>query len=580
MAHINEKSRNRKSKARERIEKRKQRRDALTNIAGESLEKLPDINLAKTSGTLSTVLNVIRDGIWYFRKNLPLGLIAKVVGGFVLVVFAFFILTTIFSKNIGPGVSTMGIKLSGQSVEEATETLFTHWNENVTIDILLDGEVFEQVSPGDIGISLDAAATAESAKAVGLGGFPFGHELEPVITANYGDVQIYVLAIANEIWIPSYEAGYEWRDETLYSVRGTASRELDTDLSIDRIFENPLSVITTGSVELVTMSTPPEVVEADPYYADALAFVTGEFIIEGYDPFRDESQPWRTTRQEMASWLTVTDTGIAIQQDGLEDFVNTVNGQLDVDNWSRYLDPTDVYDAVSIALVNNETVANVRIRYADSTYSLQEGDWGLRLSRRLGLPFLYVNNANPGIDWTAVYAGDSIAVPSRDLVIPLDPIDNRRIVVDLDRRYLVAYENDEVVHHWPISIGMTDAPTNPGIYQILSQVDVAYGSSFSLCNENAECGQWEMDHFMGIYEVGVGLTNGFHGTVRLPNGGTLSRGSNQGATTFGCVMSDSDQAQILYEWAETGIVVELIASDFPPESELGRRAVEFISEQT
>ena len=45
-------------------------------------------------------------------------------------------------------------------------------------------------------------------------------------------------------------------------------------------------------------------------------------------------------------------------------------------------------------------------------------------------------------------------------------------------------------------------------------------------------------------------------------------------------MSDDEQAEQLYEWAETGIVVELIAADFPPESELGRQALNFIAEQT
>ena len=207
---------------------------------------------------------------------------------------------------------------------------------------------------------------------------------------------------------------------------------------------------------------------------------------------------------------------------------------------------------------------------------MQDGDWGLRLSRRLGLPFFNIQNANPGTDWDQVFVGQNIAVPSRDLVIPLDPIEDRRIIVDLDRRYLVAFENDEIVFDWPISVGMPDAPTNPGVYQILSQFDVAFGSSFSLCNEDSECGQWEMDYFMGIYEVGIGLTNGFHGAVRLPNGAYLNGGSSQLATTFGCVMSDNAQAELIYNWAETGIVVEMIDSDFPPESELGQRAVEFI----
>ncbi len=576
MDNINEKKRKRTRKARERIEKRKQRRQAISHIASEGFDKLPSVNVSGSGKFLSNIRNIVGDAIWHFRKDAPVGLIAKISGSLILIIAGFFVVTTLFSSDIGPKISTMNITLSGQSIEEATETLFVYWNEEVMIDILVEDEVFSQVRPGDIGLSLDASATAEAAKAAGLSGFFFGHEIEPVLTTTYRDVQSYMLSLGNEIYIPSYEAGYEWRDGRLISLQGSASRELDVVPSIQRIVDNPLDVIVNHSVELVTTSTAPDVIEADPYYEDALAFVTGNFTIEGYDPFNDSVQRWQTTRQEMADWLIVTDTGLAIREDGLEDFVNQVNSQLDIQNWSRYLDPIETYDSINSAFINGQDVADVRIRYADSTYTLQDGDWGLRLSRRLGLPFFNIQNSNPGTDWSAVYAGDRIAVPSRDLVIPLDPVENRRVVVDLDRRYLVAFENDEIVFDWPISVGMPDAPTNPGIYQILSQVDVAYGSSFSLCNENSECGQWEMDHFMGIYEVGIGLTNGFHGTVRLPGGGTLTRGSTQLASTFGCVMSDSHQAEMLYNWAETGIVVEMVAADFPPESELGRQAVEFI----
>lgn len=579
MDNIENKKRRRSSKARERIEKRKQIRESMVTLANEGLHKLPGVPISGVPKTFSKLLNVVRDTIWHFQKDAPIALIAKIIGGFILVFVGFFFLTTLFSSNIGPNISTMGIKVSGQSVAEATETLFTYWNEEALIDVVIEGEVFEQIRPSDMGLSLDATATAEAAKAAGLAGFPFGHEIEPVITSDYGDVQTYILGIANDVYIPPYEAGYEWRDGELISVQGSASRELDTVLSIQRIVDTPLQVIMNGSVELVTTSTPPNVIEADPYYEQALEFVTSDFLIEGYDPFEDEVELMATTRQEMANWLVVTDTGLIVRQDSLNDFIEQANSQLNLENWQRYLDPVETYEAVNNAFITGDNIADVRIRYADSTYTLQQGEWGYRLSRRLGLPFFNIQNSNPGIDWNAVYAGDNIAIPSRDLVIPLDPIEDRRIVVDLDRRYLVAYENDEVIFHWAISVGMETAPTYPGVYQILSQVDVAYGSSFSLCNDNAECGQWEMNYFMGIYNVGEGLTNGFHGSVILPNGNYLNGGSAQTATTFGCVMSDDAQAQLLYEWAETGVIVEMVDSVFPPESELGQRAMEFISQQ-
>src|SRR5690606_41204215 len=72
----------------------------------------------------------------------------------------------------------------------------------------------------------------------------------------------------------------------------------------------------------------------------------------------------------------------------------------------------------------------------------------------------------------------------------------------------------------PISIssGVQNAVTSPGIYQILNHDPVATGSSNTLCNSaGLECGTWEMNWFMGIYQVSPGLINGFHGAVLLPS---------------------------------------------------------------
>ncbi|MCA9912897.1 MAG: L,D-transpeptidase, partial [Anaerolineae bacterium] len=242
----------------------------------------------------------------------------------------------------------------------------------------------------------------------------------------------------------------------------------------------------------------------------------------------------------------------------------------------RYVDDDEVLDALQNALRNGDSNAVVRIRYLPTTYSVESGVYGFGISRRTGLPFGQIDNVNPGVDWNVLSIGQEINLPSRDIVMPLPPVEHKRIVVDLDRLYLVGFENGEVAFHWPVSSGRSDAPTYPGIYQILSKDGTAYGSGFSLCGEGGACAQWEMDYFMSIYEVGPGLMNGFHGAVRLPNGAFLDGGSQQVRSTFGCVMSDNSQAEQLYEWAEEGIVVEIVSQEFPPESDLGRAAIQFI----
>ena len=136
---------------------------------------------------------------------------------------------------------------------------------------------------------------------------------------------------------------------------------------------------------------------------------------------------------------------------------------------------------------------------------------------------------------------------------------------------MVAYENGVEVFNWRISSGVTSAPTSPGIYQILNHEPIAYGSSYTLCGDTG-CGQWEMNWFMGIYEVVPGLVNGFHGAVLLPDG-TFLGGNNVGSQfTLGCVMSRDDEAKLLYDWADKGTIVEIISNEFSPESELGRQA--------
>mgnify|MGYP001251354731 FL=1 len=136
---------------------------------------------------------------------------------------------------------------------------------------------------------------------------------------------------------------------------------------------------------------------------------------------------------------------------------------------------------------------------------------------------------------------------------------------------MVAYENGEPVFSWAISSGISTAPTYPGVFQILNHDEVALGSSYTLCSA-AGCGQWQMYWFMGIYEVTPGLVNGFHGAVLLPNGTYLGGGSVGSPYTFGCVMSTNDNAELLYNWADEGTVVEIISSEFAPRSDLARRA--------
>jgi hypothetical protein len=82
-----------------------------------------------------------------------------------------------------------------------------------------------------------------------------------------------------------------------------------------------------------------------------------------------------------------------------------------------------------------------------------------------------------------------------------------------------------------------------------------------------------MHWFMGIYEVVPGLVNGFHGRVDLPGGTIMGNGNVGTQYTYGCVMSIDGDAEQLYRWAEEGTMVEIVSSEYPPQSDLGRLAL-------
>jgi len=535
-------------------------------------QRLPRVQL----DGVGRFIGEIRDFVWHlvnrspFLKLLPLVIVA---------VLAIMVFVNSFTGQIGPNVWALNTNLGGASLEEAQARLESAWAENIQILVRLDDETVETVRPAEIGLTLDAAAVVARAQEVGFAGFPFGVEVEPVLSLDEATAQTYLLTLVDPVYVPPYEAGFAWEGDQLVGVPGSPSRELDVLTTLSQLKQNPLRILERGALDLITTATPPNTADPTPYIDAAYQFLTRGFTLTGYDPFVDQIQQWTTSQEQMTRWLAAGPTGLRLREDIFRDFILAINGQLDEGEDPRYLMMDETMQTVQTAVLNNEPEAMVRIRYLPTEYAVRYGDRGFGIARAHGMPFQLIEQANPDRDLNIINDGDVITIPSRDLVMPQQVITDKRIVVDLERRWLVAYENGEVIYNWEISVGLPGAPTSPGIFQVLSKVDIATGSSADLCNQDSGvCGQWRMEYFMGIYEVATNLTNGFHGTVYLPNGGILGDGAIGRANTYGCVMSSPEQARLLYEWAEIGTVVEVVSADFPPQSELGAQAITFINQ--
>jgi|GEM_PF-293942 len=508
---------------------------------------------------------IARDSLWYARSN-PRILFA-LVGG-IAAVFALWVLIYVTGSRIFPGVSTMGLSLGGLTAEEAVERLQDYWNRELVLT-LRDGERMWQVNPVEFGLRLNARETVEAMRAVGLSGVPLGYTVKPTVEMDILQTQNVLLEISEQAQIQPLNGGYRWENDVLIGVPGTDGRFLDVSSTLDALQDELTDVVSSRDFDLIMTTVLPDVVDPEPFMDDVRALVADTFVLNGYDPFTNERWAWATDRTTFLSWLEAGYDTLTLRESAFAPFVAEQTTILQRSNPLRYLEPTETIGLVREAIQARSNEVYLRVRYQPDTYEFQSGDTGYFVARKTGIPFTLIQEANPGRDWEDMISpGEVINLPSRDMTLPSEIRPEKRIVVNIDTQYLVAYENGNVVFDWLISTGMSSAPTYPGVYQILSHVELATGSSFELCSADT-CGTWDMYWFMGIYEVFPGLVNGFHGAVVLPNGSYLGGGNVGRPFTYGCVMSEDGNAELLYNWAEEGTIVEIISSDYDPQSDLG-----------
>ncbi len=510
---------------------------------------------------------------WVFSSRSPVAKLTTVVA---IAVFVFFVGTYVMAERVFPNVYTMGLPVGELTLEEAEQAILDQWNTKIIIEITVDGEPLKSVKPDELGLSIDAASMAGAAKAVGLAGIPFGVNIEPMVSVSHGRAQSLLLDLTESIYVKQYEAGYKWSGGSLLTVPGRRGRHLDIPNSLQQLKDEAATVVTYGRFELPTIVLSPTVLDSAPFLEEAIGFLYDGIRIRSYDPFKDEMITLSADQQMAARWLTAGENGLSVREDAFSEFIESQNQQLVAGG--RYIDKLHAIDDFQAALTDGNPDVLLRLNYLPQPYTVARKDTGYRIGRKNGIPYELIRDANPTVNWGALTVGDQVQIPSRDVMIPEDPVPHKRIIVDLETQWLVAFENRQLLFSWPISSGRETAPTYPGIFQILARDEVSSGGSYALCNEaGTNCNHWTMFWFMGIYEVIPGLMNGFHGAVELPNGNYLGGGGVYEPVTYGCIMSLDEYAEQLYHWAETGTMVEIISEEFAPESDLAVHAKEYIA---
>jgi lipoprotein-anchoring transpeptidase ErfK/SrfK len=128
---------------------------------------------------------------------------------------------------------------------------------------------------------------------------------------------------------------------------------------------------------------------------------------------------------------------------------------------------------------------------------------------------------------------------------PVNYSGGKKILVDISEQHMYVYDGEQLVYSFVSSTGMNNA-TRTGTFSVLDKIPNAYGATWNI---------W-MPNWLGIYWAGS-LENGIHALPILPNGATLWAGYLGTPISFGCVVLDTYDAQVLYDWVEVGVPVEI-----------------------
>ena len=462
------------------------------------------------------------------------------------------------TERIVPGVQVLDVHLDSMTPTQAAITLHKYWNLERQI-IVSDGIHTLAVHPSTLGISVDSIQTAQAAYQVGhsgeilsdldqiLSSHQNGHEISPIVMFDEGAARAGLELLAAQISQAPKDATIRLQGSDLVAIPGELGYTINIEDTLSELVADPFSIMINGSTRIFLKPIPPRIDDVSAAMEEARELLGATVSIHGYDPITNEHVEWTVAREDISKWLTVIPgeggPQVALDESLVSNYLQDLSESIGPERWIE----ADQYSAQLAASVQDKKPVSVLIKYNPTTYLVKPGDTLLKIGWNLGIPFWMILQANPGLDPDRVIAGSELVIPSKDDLLPLPIVPNKRIVMSISKQRLMVYEDGKQIKKYLMSTGIDHSPTQPGIFQVQTHKRNAYASVWDLY----------MPNFLGIYESWPGFMNGIHGLPTLSSGTRLWANILGQPASFGCIILDLDNAKWLYNWAEDGVVVEI-----------------------
>ena len=318
--------------------------------------------------------------------------------------------------------------------------------------------------------------------------------------------------------------------------------------TLDKIVTTVVHLGPDNRFALTFQIVPPHIADTKPAQAQFEEMLDRQVRIFTYDVLTDETFAWTLEREAVVTWLRVEqaqdDSGptTRVAEEAVQATLAGLAAEL---GEGRGFQLDEATERVLKVFETGGGAVELHLTHFPHTYIIQPGDTLTTVAAQFGMPPGLIAEANPDIDPNRLHVGQGLAIPAEDVLRPYASIPGKRIVISTAEQRMRVYENDELLHDWPVSTGLTSSPTYTGHFQVLSKQENAYASQWDL---------W-MPHFIAVYRAGGDTYNGIHGLPTLSSGRRLWEGALGSPASYGCIILGLQEAEILYDWAEIGVSV-------------------------
>jgi vancomycin resistance protein YoaR len=226
-----------------------------------------------------------------------------------------------YKDRIYPGVTVLGLDLDGLEFESAVALLDYRLNpyqgEQLTLRY---GEQLWSVSPSDLGVSLDAVATAVSAHAVGRGArlrdnlqvqvqaWRHGHVVQPILRFDTGVAAAFLSQLAQEVNRPVRNADLTVQGLQVEVTSSQVGLDVDLQATYQLLYQR-IASFSGGEIGLVVREESPLITDVSEVQALIETIIGSPLVLkpnlEAQGELVEGLEPWALSQETISDMLII-----------------------------------------------------------------------------------------------------------------------------------------------------------------------------------------------------------------------------------------------------------------------------------